>query len=116
MAYEGNPGTNRLANVLTGRMRKENESPLVLDFGEIGADGSLTMDTYPVPIPKGAYSVLRQLTVGPTGAELTKTMAADGHTHMVEVPEIMRSIGVGDRVLVARVQNRAVVLDIIKSS
>lgn len=74
------------------------------------------MDTYPVPIPKGAYSVLRQLTLGPTGAELTKTMEADGHTHMVEVPEIMRSIGAGDRVLVARVQNKAVVLDIIKSS
>ena len=49
----GNPGINMLANVLSGRMKKENESPLVLDFGEIQANGSLLTNTFPVPVPRG---------------------------------------------------------------
>lgn len=126
MAYEGNPGTNKLANVLAGRMKKESESPLVLDFGEIQANGSLITNTFPVPIPKGDYSVLRQLTLGFTGEKLTITKddgkhgghtSGDGiHSHIVLIPEKMRSIRPGDRVLVAWVQNEAVVVDIVMSS
>lgn len=116
MAFEGNPGTNQLANVLAARMKDENNSPFSLDFGEIGADGSLTTNTFPVPIPKGAYSVLRQLTLGSVGAMLTNTWDADGHKHTVAVPESMRSVGPGDRVLVAWVNSEAVVLDIVKKS
>lgn len=116
MAFEGNPGTNQLANVLVGRIQKENGSRFLLDFGDIGADGSLTTKTFPVPIPKGAYSVLRQLTLGAAGAELTNTSESDGHKHTVTVPESMRSIGPGDRVLVAWVNNEAVVIDIVKKS
>lgn len=126
MAYEGNPGTNKLANVLAGRMKKESESPLVLDFGEIQANGSLITNTFPVPIPKGDYSVLRQLTLGFTGEKLTITKDdgkhgghtnGDGiHSHIVLIPEKMRSIRPGDRVLVAWVQNDAVVVDIVMSS
>lgn len=116
MAFEGKPGTNYLANVLSGRMQRENESPSVLDFGDIGMDGSLTTYKYPVPIPKGSYSVLRQLTLGAAGSGLTDTAEADGHKHTVSIPESMRSIGPGDRVLVAWVNNEAVVLDIVKKS
>ena len=126
MAYEGNPGTNKLANVLAGRMKKESESPLVLDFGEIQANGSLITNTFPVPIPKGDYSVLRQLTLGFTGEKLTITKddgkhgghtSGDGiHSHIVLIPEKMRSIRPGDRVLVAWVQYEAVVVDIVMSS
>lgn len=116
MAFEGNPGTNKLANVLAGRMKEENKSPLVLDFGDIGADGNLTTNTYPVHIPKGAYSVLRKLTLGAAGTWLTDTLDADGHKHEVTVPESMRSIGPGDRVLVAWVNNEAVVIDIVIKS
>ena len=126
MAYEGNPGTNKLANVLAGRMKKESESPLVLDFGEIQANGSLITNTFPVPIPKGDYSVLRQLALGFTGEKLTITKddgkhgghtSGDGiHSHIVLIPEKMRSIRPGDRVLVAWVQYEAVVVDIVMSS
>lgn len=130
MAFEGNPGANRLAWVLSQRMKKESASPLVLDFGEIQADGSLVTNTFPVPIPRGDYSVLRQLTLGPLGTQLTVT-AEDGshfhsggshshsggvHSHSVLVPEKMRSMEPGDRVLVAWVQNEAVVIDLITSS
>ena len=116
MAFDEKPGTNYLANVLSGRMQKENESPMVLDFGDIWEDGSLTTYTYPAHIPKGSYSVLRQLTLGAAGSRLTDTLEADGHKHTVEVPESMRSVGPGDRVLVARVNNEYIVLDIVKKS
>lgn len=51
--FNGNPGINKLANVLSQRMKAENRSPLILDFGEIQGDGSLRTDTFPVPLPKG---------------------------------------------------------------
>ena len=55
--FDGHPGTAKLAAVLSQRMKRENESPLVLDFGEIQANGSLVTNTFPIPIPKGDYSV-----------------------------------------------------------
>lgn len=117
MAFESNPGTNKLANVLTGRMRKENESPLVLDFGEIQKDESLVTNTFPKPVPKGDYSILRQLTLGGTGEELTITRNdASDHIHSVVIPEKMRRVAAGDRVLVAWVQNEAVVVDLVMGS
>ena len=112
MSFDENVGTNRLANVLSQRMKKENTSPLVLDFGEIQENVSLLTNTFPVPIPKGDYSVCRQLTLGNTGAQLTTT--AEGIS--VIMPEKMRGLLPGDRVLVAWVQNEAVVIDIIISS
>lgn len=168
MPMDSNPGTNKLANVLAKRMAKAGESPLVLDFGEIKDDESLLTNTFPIPIPKGEYHVLRQLTLGKTGDILAKTqtigspgsgehqhkmvstlldsrglpcsgtigLPASGqpdppdppqstagsggsegaHQHHVLVPEKMRSLKPGDRVLVAWVQNEAVVIDIVVSS
>ncbi len=125
--FKGNPGINKLAGVLSQRMKSENESPLVLDFGEIQANGSLVTNTFPKPIPKGEYSICRQLTLGAVGEEFAETKQ-DGshahpeveeggeHSHIVVLPEKMRSVGTGDRVLVAWVQNEAVVVDIIERS
>lgn len=115
MAFEGNPGTNKLANVLSQRMKQEGESPLVLDFGEIQGNGSLVTNTFPVPIPKGQYSVCRSVTYGTAGSYLTST-SEKPPLHSVVVPQKMRSLAPGDRVLVAWVQNEAVVIDIITSS
>ena len=138
--FDGNPGTNKLASVLSRRIKKQSESPLLLDFGEIQANGSLLTNTFPIPIPKGDYSICRNLTIGKTGAVLTETdlsgdhehqdglheghETGDGshthnegkHVHSVLIPEKMRSVGAGDRVLVAWVQNEAVVVDIIEKS
>lgn len=117
MAFESSPGTNKLANVLSQRMKKESQSPLVLDFGEIRKNGSLVTNTFSRPIPKGDYSILRQLTLGKSGSQLTVTKDdGSGHVHSVTVPEKMRSLSEGDRVLVAWVQNEAVVLDIVMNS
>ena len=138
--FDGHPGTDKLAAVLSQRMKRENESPLVLDFGEIQANGSLVTNTFPIPIPKGDYSVCRSLTIGEAGKKLAETdklgkhehkggqheghTDGDGahtheggsHSHTVLVPEKMRSLKAGDRVLVAWVQNEAVVVDMIVKS
>ena len=139
-----NEGLNKLARVLSGRAQSTQEAynDLILDFGQIQKDYSLLTNTYPIPIPKSDYLVLRQLTLGSAGSSLTTTTEAgihehsgngaheghesgDGihshgqageHTHSVLIPEQMRSIRPGDHVLVAWVQNDAVVLDIIVSA
>jgi len=71
----GSPGINKLANVLSSRMKMESGSPLVLDFGEIQANGSLLTNTFPVPLPKGDYTVCRCLTLGAEGGHLADTAA-----------------------------------------
>lgn len=143
MAFDSNPGTSRLANVLAGRMRKEGDAPLVLDFGEIQSNGSLITNTFQTPIPKGDYSVLRQLTLGEEDSYFTETtvepelniplklessalesseleseesIIIPPHSHSVKLPAKMRSLTSGDRVLVAWVQNEAVVIDIVMRS
>lgn len=119
--FDGHPGTSKLATVLSQRMKKENESPLLLDFGEIQANSSLMTNTFPVPIPKGDYSVCRHVgslsfTISGGGheghEEQTQTHHTGGHSHTVKPP----SIKPGDRVLVAWVQNEAVVVDVIEKS
>lgn len=119
--FEGHPGTGRLATVLSQRMKKENETPLLLDFGEIQANYSLMTNTFPVSIPKGDYSVCRHvgslsftISAGDhTGhEEQTEEYHTGSHTHIVNPPAIKP----GDRVLVAWVQSEAVVVDIIEKS
>lgn len=115
--FDGHPGTSKLAAVLSQRMKKENESPLILDFGEIQADYSLVTNTFPVPIPKGDYSVCRSVN-GYTLATLESSwighLQEDKHIHSHDVP--MPKLKSGDRVLVAWVQSEAVVVDIIEKS
>lgn len=134
-------GVNSLARVLTGQMKKTGESPLVLDFGIVQGDYSLKTNTFPLPIPKTDYLICRNLTRGVTGDVLTQTKQGQGnhphgssgshgghdggdgahghpgsegiHVHDVLLPENMRSVKPGDRVLVAWVGHDAVVMDII---
>ncbi len=123
MAFEQNVGMNKLANVLTHRMREENKRSLVLDFGEIQPNESLLTNTFPVPISKGDYSILRHLTLGGVGETLTVTTekkeSGNGdevHLHEVLIPEKLRSLRAGDKVLVAWVQNEAVVIGLVVNS
>lgn len=119
----GNEGINKLAGILQGRMKSMAEKPAALDIGQIGSDMSLTTNQFPQPIPKSDYLVCRQLTLGEKGEQLTKT-ALDGththpgtsggaHEHKVLIPEKMRKLKPGDRVLVAWVGDDACVIDII---
>lgn len=134
MDEESNMGLSKLAQVMQQRMNRNQDAngALVLDFGTIQSDMSLKTNTFAIPIPQTDYHVCRQLTLGPTGSWLTTTnvnkagVPLDGehpnhtagenfgrHKHSVLVPEKMRSIKPGDRVLVAWVQSEAVVIDII---
>ena len=131
-------GMSKLARVLHNRMKDERgaHSSLVLDFGEIQKDYSLLTNTYPIPIPKADYLVLEDLTLGETGTKLTTTtqngaqthgnngshgghVGGDGshehessgtHSHTVLIPEKLRWLKPGDRVLVAWVQHDAIVV------
>ena len=120
-SFDENAGTNKLANVLCDRMKREGETPLALDFGEIQANGSLTTNTFPVSIPKGEYSICRHVgglscTMsggGHSGHEnQTSKVNTGSHSHTVAPPVVKA----GDRVLVAWVQNEAVIIDVIVSS
>ena len=128
----GNEGINMLAGVMQGRMKNMADKPAALDIGQIGSDMSLITNQFPKPIPQTDYLVCRQLTLGPTDNKLTTTLTDKGdspldgdhnshtagenygkHMHTVVIPEKMRSIKPGDRVLVAWVGDDAVVVDII---
>lgn len=138
MSEKGNAGVSKLGQVLHERMKAVGTAPLLIDFGTIQSDMSLLTNTYPIPIPKTDYTVCRQLTLGATGAVLTATPIGGKHSHgpsgeheqysgtgthshtdegehghNVLIPEKMRKLKAGDRVLVAWVQNEAVVVDII---
>ena len=119
--FDGHPGTAKLAGVLSDRMKRENESPLTLDFGEIQPNLSLKTNSFPVEIPKGDYSVCRLvggLSYTITGGghfgheNQTPKVNTGAHTHTAEPPQIKS----GDRVLVAWFQSEAVVIDVVKKS
>lgn len=58
MAVKTNNGISRLAGVMDRRMRQQSEKPLVLDFGTVKKNGSLTTNTFPKTVAKGDYMVL----------------------------------------------------------
>ena len=116
----GNPGMQSLARVIADRARYEgSQAPreLVLDVGVIQDDMSLMANTYPIKIQKKDYHVCRQLTLGATGSELLDTTTVSGHAHKGLVPEKMRTIKPGDRVLIGWIGDvnakDVVIIDII---
>lgn len=120
---QGNPGCNKLVNVLTGMSRNLNDEPLLADYGIINPDYSLQTNTFPEPIPKSEYNVCRSVTYDP-GVPLTETYKDGEHTHpdasmggahvnQVKLPEKMYWIRPGDKVIVLWIQNEANVVDII---
>jgi hypothetical protein len=113
---KGNPGINRLGRVIRNQMQQAADSPLVLDFGTIQSDYSLITDSFPLPIPKSDYMVCRDLTHSqkqPLTATSSVTVGNETHKHDVITPDSMKVLAAGDRVLVAWVQNDAVVIDVI---
>ena len=124
----GNPGINKLGKVLQQRMRETNASPLMLDFGAIQGDYSLLTNTYPIPIPKTDYLVCRQLTIEKQAVNQQQAQQMEATTFIVTLskpvyarrnrdkPQARRTytgknavVKPGDRVLVAWVQNDAVI-------
>lgn len=116
-------GANQLTRTLTHMMASVSDKPPSLDFGIINADYSLTTNLFRQAIPKNEYSVCRHLLYNPA-VPLTETYS-DGrhghpdasppgtHSHEVRLPAKMRWLRPGDKVLVAWIQNEAVVIDIV---
>lgn len=113
MAFDNHVGANKMAKVLSERMKKEGESPLALDFGIIEEDYGLTTNTFPVKIPRGDYSVCRHVsglsTVVSGGTHEGHEKGNGTHEHVVD----FQKLSPGNRVLVAWVKNEAVVIDVI---
>ena len=116
-------GANQLTNTLSGMIKGLTDKPAQLDFGKINSDYSLTLNSFPCPVPKTQYSVCRSLLYDPS-VPLTETYT-DGshghpdasppgvHSHKVKLPPKMRWLKPGDKVLVAIVGNEFVVIDIV---
>ena len=106
-------GISRLGRLLDKRAGEHTDTSLILDFGEIKSDLSLITNTFPVPIPRKDYSVCRHvggLSVNISGGSHGGHESGDGsHSHSCSIPKLKA----GDRVLVAWVQDEAVVIDVI---
>ena len=107
---DNSPGISRLAGVFQMLADKQVPKDLLLDFGTIQSDGSLLTNTFPIPIPKKDYQVCRHLR-GHTATTSSRSVGDHGsHSHTVSIHEALKK---GDRVLVAWVQNDAVVIDVL---
>lgn len=113
---KGSPGLSKFARVISKRAQDvagKAERDLVLDFGSIQKDMSLLTNTFPLPIPRKEYHVCRH--VGGLKYDISggvhggHTSGSGGHEHTAKPPQIKP----GDRVLVAWVQNEAVVIDVV---
>ncbi len=125
-----------LAEILNQQMQNVSKArePTVLEFGSINADLSLAIDGLKDRIPKGEYLVSLHIK-GPSGdslhsKDIAHTHNGGGHsqyvgdgvhshsdgTHHHVLPETLRGIIPGDRVLVAWVGGQPVVLDILAGS
>ncbi len=82
MAYDSNPGSNKLADVLSGRMKRENTKETVIDFGSIEDKRYLRTDQL-------------QERIGPKEYEIAKHI---------------RNLKKGDRVIVAWIGSETVII------
>lgn len=64
MPNEGNNGAVKFVSALRKITAQQIPKERTTDFGELRADYSLVMDSYPVPIPRGEWSVARHLLSG----------------------------------------------------
>ena len=118
---EFNAGANKLTNTLHSMIQGITDKPPIIDFGVINSDLSLTINSFPRPVPKSDYSVCRSVLYDPS-VPLTETYT-DGthshpgagepglHFHEVKLPKKMYWLLPGDKVLVAVVQNEFIVID-----
>ena len=120
---EFNSGSSKLAKSLKKMMLSTGEPPLTVDIGIINSDYSLSTNSFPLPIPKDEYSVCRSLLYEPS-IPLTQsyvdgahnhfsTVPTETHQHDIILPKKMWKVRPGQKVLVAWVQNEAIVIDII---
>ena len=106
----------RLGETLTNRMNKTSAAavPTTIELGRIGNNQTLITDSLRTPIPKGEYMVNLTLTGGgKTGSE-TDNVSIANHSH--QLPDSIRALKAGDRVLVAWCGNEPIIIAIVVSS
>lgn len=105
----------------------EKNKGITVELGTINEDMSLSVGSLANAIPKGDYMLPLHLTIESLIIDSEKveleTRSAEGHTHSikehyheVELPEVLRALSPGDRVLVAWVGTEPCVIDIMVSS
>lgn len=124
-----------LGKLFNEQMKHVNQANkgVTVELGNISGNGSLVVGSLNNAIPKGEYMVALRLTIGQllletTEMELTTnneinpssmenhTHKIDKHKHEVTLPEQLRALRAGDRVLVAWIGTEPVVVDIVVSS
>ena len=83
-----------------------------LELGTIDGGMNLLIDGVDGSVPN--YMVCRHLTLGNTDDVLTKTNQVLDHEHDVLVPDNMRGLQPGDRVLFAWASGTPVIIDIVQ--
>lgn len=104
-----------LGKMMGDQMKRINQANkgVTLELGTIRDNMALSVSSLGNAIPKGDYMIALRLTAG----SLTiKTSKEEEHLHSVDLPEKMRSLRAGDRVLVAWVGTEPIVVDIVVSS
>lgn len=108
---DANPGTARLAKVLSGRVQEAQRRNIkvMVDYGEVDGAYNLTTNNFPRKIPPKDYMVCYHLT-----ELIMETDAADsrGDTHRHKYKT--RYLQPGDRVLVVRIGNEFCIVDVIR--
>lgn len=106
--------TQRLGATLSNRMKKTANGAVrtTVELGVVNPNLSITTDSLPAAIPKGDYMVNLML----TGGTSTGPVTIDGSDHKHDLPDALRGLRSGDRVLVAWCGNEPVVIAIVVSS
>lgn len=115
--------TQRLGATLTSQMKRTSHAavPTTIDLGVVNEDLSITPDSLRVPIPKGDYMVNIML----TGEKTTSTAGSHGGhgesgassgSHSHDLPDSLRGLNQGDRVLIVWSGNEPIVIAILGPS
>ena len=110
MATAENNALHNFAAVLVEKMKQISNQPVILDFGSILSDFSLQTNRFPIPIPQKDYFVCRMAALS-IQQGLGQTAEANDHSHTLPLPAVLEPIQPGDRVLIAWVDDDAVVID-----
>lgn len=106
--FDSSRGIAQLAKILDSRIGAAGQNGQGLELGTILENYSLKTDTFQHQIPQNSYHVCRSLTIGRLG----EPVCATG----VQIPEKLRSLAPGDRVLVGWVGSEPIVIDIVVSA
>lgn len=93
---DNSPGMSKLAGVIVGMARNEQDTSLVLDFGEIQGDGSLLTNTYPIPIPASDYLVCRGCALPNSEVIRSNSTTAKNNSHRHKFEDALILEGITD--------------------